>query len=54
MRSFASSVLEVAGEVPHALKPVAFDGHVSEFQLESWIVANPELVGEPCWFSGAK
>jgi hypothetical protein len=47
MRSFSASVLEVAGQLPHALKPIPFDGHVSEARLESWIVANPELVGEP-------
>jgi hypothetical protein len=27
--------------------PVPFDGRVSEAQLESWIVDNPQLVGEP-------
>jgi hypothetical protein len=47
MRSFSSSVLEVSDKISHALKPVAFDGRVSEAELEAWIVGNPELVGEP-------
>lgn len=47
MRPFSTSVLEVAGDMPRAFTPMSFDGHVSEAQLESWIVANPQLVGEP-------
>lgn len=47
MRPFSTSVLEVTGGAPRAFKPVSFAGHVSEAQLESWIVDSPELVGEP-------
>lgn len=46
MRPFSTSVLEVTGDMPRAFTPASFDGHVSEAQLESWIVANPQLVGE--------
>src|SRR5437763_4801126 len=46
MRPFSTRFLEVAGKTPHAFSPVPFEGHVSESQLETWIVENPELVGE--------
>jgi hypothetical protein len=47
MRPFSTTALEVAGQTPQAFTPIPFEGHVSESQLESWIVDNPQLVGEP-------
>jgi hypothetical protein len=46
VRPFSTSVLEVSGQTPRAYTPVAFDGHVSEAQLETWVVESPQLVGE--------
>jgi hypothetical protein len=47
MLPFSTSFLEVTNDKPQAFVPSRFDGHVSEAQLESWIVENPRLVGEP-------
>jgi len=52
MRPFSTSVLEVSGETPRAYTPVPFDGHVTEAQLESWVVESPELIGEPLLILG--
>jgi RecB family endonuclease NucS len=47
MRRFTSKLLRVSAEGSHALEPVVFAGRVQELCLEKWIVAAPDLVGEP-------
>jgi hypothetical protein len=47
MRRFTSKLLKVTADGPLALEPVGFAGKVQELTLEKWIVAAPDLVGEP-------
>jgi RecB family endonuclease NucS len=36
------------------LEPVVFNNRVSEAQLEKWLLANPELAGEPLLILGSQ
>lgn len=47
MDPFSPRLLQIDDGQPAALKPVPFQGRVSELTLEKWIVENPDLVGEP-------
>ncbi len=47
-------MMQIAGGTASLLNPVDFAGRVSEAQLESWLIANPELCGEQLLVLGSQ
>jgi hypothetical protein len=54
MEEFRSKIVQVEAGEAVMLEPVDFDNRVSEARLETWLVANPELAGEPLLILGSQ
>jgi hypothetical protein len=54
VEQFQSKMVEVAGGAATMLSPIDFGGRVSEAKLEEWLIANPELAGEPLLVLGSQ
>jgi hypothetical protein len=54
VEEFRSQMMQIAGDTASLLSPVDFAGRVSEAQLESWLVKNPELCGEQLLVLGSQ
>ena len=54
MEEFRSAMVQVDAGEAVMLEPVVFDSRVSEAQLEQWLLASPELAGEPLLILGSQ
>jgi hypothetical protein len=54
MDEFRSKMVQVEDGDAVMLEPVDLNNRVSEAKLEEWLVANPELAGEPLLILGSQ
>ena len=54
MEEFQSKMVQVESDQAVMLQPVPFGSRVSEAELEKWLIANPELAGEPLLVLGSQ